>query len=158
MKETLFWTLISLLNWGAVGNDEIVIEPVVISLSKLNIEEIQSFEDILAQKLYDLDAEKYAKEIGEEAYINNDKYFPTDGFLYSRCAVVANGEEIYSHILNSPKDFPKDIEFEALLTIARKAYEKKTGGVWEYVSKTSYETYSNKSGWKNNQIGRDNVN
>jgi len=148
MKETLFWTLISLLNWGAVGDDEIVIKPVVTSLSELSIEEIQSFEDILAQKLYSLDAEKYAKEIGKEAYVSDDKHFSADGFLYSRCVVVSNGEKIYNHILNKPKDFPKDIEFEALLTIAQKAYEKKTGDDWNYVSKTNYETYSNKPGWE----------
>ena len=144
----MFWTLISLLNWGAAGNDEQVIEPVVTSLSELSIDEIKSFEDNLAQKLYELDAKRYAKEIGDDAYINDDEYFSTDGFLYSRCAVVANGKELYNHVITKPEDFPKDIEFEVLLTIAQKAYEKKTGSVWNYTSSINYETYSNESGWK----------
>ena len=151
MKETLFWTLISLLNWTAIGNDEMVIEPVVKSLSELSVEEIQSFEDILAKKLYALDHIRYAKEIGEDAYVE-DEYFSTDSFLYSRCAVVANGLKVYDHVLSNPKDFPKDIEFEAILTIAQKAYEKKTGNVWTYVSKTNYEAYSNESGWSGEKI------
>ena len=148
MKEAAFWTLISLFNWGATGDDEAVIKPVVDSLSELSIEEIYTFEEILTEKLHAQDAEKYAKEIGEGAYLNDEQYFSVDGFLYSRCVIVANGEEFYKQILRSPSDFPKDMWFEALLEIAPKAYEKKTGKEWAYVSKLSYETYSNKSGWK----------
>lgn len=148
MKEAAFWALISLFNWGASGDDEAVIKPVVDSLSKLNTEEIYAFEDILTEKLHALDEKKYAKEIGKYAYVNDEQYFSVDGFLYSRCVVVANGKEFYEQILKSPVDFPKDMDFEALLAIAPKAYEKKTGKEWEYVSKLSYETYSNKSGWK----------
>lgn len=148
MKEAAFWTLISLFNWGAAGDDEAVIKPVVDSLSELSIEEIYSFEDILTAKLHALDAEKYATEIGEDAYVNEEKYFSVDGFLYSRCVIVANGEEFYNQILKSPSDFPKDMEFEALLEVARKAYEKKTGEEWSFTSKLSYETFSNKAGWK----------
>jgi len=148
MKEAAFWTLISLLNWGATGDDEAVIKPVVDSLSELSAEEIYGFEEILTERLHALDAEKYAKEIGEDAYVNNEQHFSVYGFLYSRCVIVANGEEFYEQILKLPKDFPKDMEFEALLEIAAKAYEKKTRKEWKYVSQLSYETYSNKAGWK----------
>ena len=148
MKEAAFWTLITLFNWGATGDDEAVIKPVVDALSELSTEEIYAFEEILTEKLHALDAKKYAKEIGEDAYVNDEQYFSVDGFLYSRCVIVANGEEFYEHIIKSPTDFPKDMDFEALLYVAQKAYEKKTGKEWGHVSKLSYETYSNKSGWK----------
>lgn len=148
MKEVVFWTLISMLNWGTTGDDDAVIKPLVNSLSELSIEEIYAFEEILTEKLHTLDAEKYAREIGGHGYVNDEQYFSVDVFLYSRCVIVANGKELYENILKYPKDFPKDMEFEALLTISQEAYEKKTNKKWEYVTKLSYETYSNKSGWK----------
>jgi hypothetical protein len=42
---------------------------------------------------------------------------------------------------------PKDLEFEYLLSIAPKAYKKKTGEDFEYITGCSYETFSNKDGW-----------
>ena len=51
-----------------------------------------------------------------------------DGFLYSRCAVVANGRGLYEAVLADPTRMPKDIEFEALLSVAQDAYRRATGG------------------------------
>jgi len=148
MKEAVFWSLIALFNWDETGDDEAVIEPVVNALAKLSVEEIYSFEEVLARKLHALDTRSHAKEIGEDAYVSEEEYFSVDGFLYSRCVVVANGEEFYNHILNNSKDFPKDMEFEAILGIAQEAYEQKTGKEWEYASDADYETYSNTVGWR----------
>ncbi len=111
-------------------------------------DDIFQFEELLAQKLYALDTKAHAKEIGEDAYINDDEYFSPDGFLYSRCVVVSNGKELFDHILQNPKEFPKDMEFEAILYVAQEAYEHKNKKEWEYVSPTDYETYKNKSGWQ----------
>ena len=148
MEEKEFWSLLSLLDWDESGDDDAVIEPVIKSLSKKSIKEIFSFEEILSQKLFALDTKKHAMEIGEDAYIDENEFFSVDGFLYSRCVVVANGEELFNEVLKNPKEFPKDMEFEAILSIAQEAYETKTGKEWEHVTEVDYETYSNKSGWK----------
>lgn len=50
-------------------------------------------------------------------------------------------------LLKSPEAFPGDMEFGAVLGIAREAYERKTGSEWEYISSTDYETFSNEHGW-----------
>ena len=148
MNENEFWKIIELLDWDQSGDDESVVEPVVSALAKKENKEIYKFEEILSQKLYALDTKSYAKEIGEYAYINDDNYFSPDGFLYSRYVVVANGREIFEHTLINPAEFPKDMEFEAILYVAQEAYEEKNKRKWEYISKTDYETYKNSNGWK----------
>lgn len=148
MNEIEFWKIVGLLDWDATGDDDAVVEPVVSFLSKKTVAEIFEFEEILAQKLFALDTLEHAKSIGEDAYVDDNKYFSVDGFLYSRCVVVANGKDLYDCVLNDPKEFPKDMEFEAILYIAQQAYEEKTGEKWSYVSKTNYETFENVKGWR----------
>jgi hypothetical protein len=150
MDENHFWELINLLNWKKTGNDEAVIKPVVRKLSKFEIEDIYAFEEILAQKLYELDTEAHAREIGEDAYRNDKDFFSVDSFLYSRCCVVANGKELFEVVRANPAEFPKDMEFEVLLSIAPEAYELKTGQEYDYLTSVSYETFSNKEGWSAN--------
>lgn len=148
MDEKEFWNLLQKLNWDETGDDDAVIEPVINALCEKSVQDIYSFEEILTQKLHNLDTMAHAKEIGDGAYINDDEYFSVDEFLYARCVVVANGEEVYNDILNHPEEFPKDMEFEAILGIAPEAYERKTGDEWDYTTRLSYETFSNKDGWK----------
>ena len=136
-----------MLDWNESGDDEAVVEPVVDFLSQKSDEEIFQFEELLSQKLHSLDTKAHAKEIGEDAYVNDEKYFSVDGFLYSRCIIVANGKELFDHVLHNPSEFPKDMEFEAILYMAQQAYEQKNDKEWEYVSPTDYETYKNVSGW-----------
>ena len=147
MNECEFWSIIGMLDWNESGDDEAVVEPVVDFLSQKSDEEIFQFEELLSQKLHSLDTKAHAKEIGEDAYVNDEKYFSVDGFLYSRCIIVANGKELFDHVLHNPSEFPKDMEFEAILYMAQQAYEQKNDKEWEYVSPTDYETYKNVSGW-----------
>lgn len=147
MNEVVFWTIISLLNWDASGNDELVIEPAVVALMEYSAQDIIEFEEILADKLYRLDTLAHASSIGEEAYTDGSSYFSADWFLYSRCVVVANGKELYDSVLQQPKNFPKDIEFESLLLIGPEAFERKTGIEYTHSTKLSYETFSNKAAW-----------
>jgi len=147
MTDIVFWALLSLLDWDKTGDDAAVIEPVAVALSERSIEEILEFEEILAQKLYTLDTNAHAEQIGEEAYVDENNYFSVDGFLYARCVVVANGKSLYESVVSDPKSFPKDLEFETLLRIGAIAYERKTGKEYNHITKVSYETYSNKEGW-----------
>jgi hypothetical protein len=64
--------------------------------------------------------------------------------------VVANGEEFYQSVLSDPSKMPKDLEFESLLSISREAFLKKTGDDFDYSPGCSYETFSNRDGWKRN--------
>lgn len=150
MEEKEFWRIISLFDWDTSGKDNEIMKPAVNELAKKSVEEIARFEEILAQKLYALDTEAHARNIGEEAYTGNDSdFFSVDNFLYARCCVVAKGESFYKQVLSSPSIFPKDVEFESLLFLSDSAYEKKTGEECEgFDTSVSYETFSNIDGWK----------
>lgn len=146
MSEEVFWRLIRLLNWKKTGDDDAVVEPLVAALAQMTEEDICRFEDLLAAKLHALDTEAHAREIGAEAY-RPGQHFSADWFLYQRCVVVANGPELYQRVLSSPQEMPKDMEFEALLSVAATAFERKTGRDFDHVAPVSYETFSNTAGW-----------
>lgn len=147
LTEAQFWSLMEQLDWEKQGNNNAVIAPVVAKLSNFSIEAIQTFQDILSEKLYQLDGEQYARHIGRNAYREN-AYFSVDGFLYARCCVVANGKEYYETVLKNPSQMPKDLTFGALLRIAAEAYELKTGKQFKYIPKYIYETYANAAAWE----------
>ncbi len=147
-KENEFWYAISLFDWMHEGNDMKVLEPAVRYLSKKSIKDIERFQDLLAKFLYKLDGISYAMNIGEEAYVDKNTYFSPDGFLYSRCVVVANGKSFYKEVISNPSNMPKDLEFESILYLAGIAYERKTGKEFDYSSDYNFETFSNKKNWQ----------
>jgi hypothetical protein len=147
MTEQQFWELMGLLDWKKLGNDDAVVRPLVKALAKLPEIEIFSFDDLLAEKLHTLDTEAHARHMGEYSYKGPDDFFSVDQFLYTRCAVVANGKEVFEQILADPNEFPEDAEFEAILYVASTAYEMKIGKEYSHSSTVSFETFSNKKGW-----------
>jgi Protein of unknown function (DUF4240) len=146
MDEATFWALIDALDWSHEGDDEAVVEPVVKALEAMEPAQIQEFEDILVRKLYDLDGRVWARESGGGVWWGEDS-LSVDGFLYARCVVVANGRGFYEAVRQDPKKMPKDMEFESLLYVAPKAYERKTGQKLDRAREVSYETFSNRAGW-----------
>ena len=157
MSEEVFWRIIRLFNWKKLGDDDAVIEPAVAALAQMKISDLEHFEDILARKLYALDTEAHAREIGEYAY-QPGKYFSVDEFLYQRCVVVANGHEFFESVLADPTQMPKDCEFEAILSVAELANERKTGEeFFDHDTPLSYETYSNLEGWRDAIIENENL-
>lgn len=147
MSETEFWKIIAKFNWKKLGDDAAVIKPAVNALAAWQPAQIRRFEHILAKKLYQIDGIQYAREIGEDAYVDDKTPFSVDWFLYARCVVVANGKEAFAHISKNPADMPKDMDFEALLDVARQAYAQRTGEEFEPETPLSYETFSNKALW-----------
>lgn len=139
--------MISLLDWEKEGDDDAVIEPVVDALSKGSEQDIRMFEEVMSACLFALDTEAHAREIGEYRYKGPDVHFSMDTFLYVRCCVVANGADHFASVVRNPKEMPEDKDFESLLSIASNAFERKTGGEFDYSTKLSYETFSNKDGW-----------
>lgn len=145
LTEDGFWQLIELLDWENEGDDNAVIEPLVQALANLPISNIHQFADILAEKLWLLDTRPHA-----EASIRDEEkdYVSVDGFLYDRCCVVANGKAFYEEVLHDPSQFPTGLSFERLLSVARRAYQRKTGKALVHIPRKSYETYSNEAGWE----------
>ena len=148
LSEGRFWEIISLLDWSREEEgDEAVVEPAVAALTAGTLRHILEFEDILSEKLYQLDARSFAIHIGEDAW-SPDRYFSVDNYLYARCCVIANGEEFFKQVLSDPASMPKDLTFEALLCVSSGAYQRKTGRAIQYIPAYPIETYSNEAGWQ----------
>lgn len=147
MNESRFWQIIDMLDWESHGDDEKVVEPLVEELSLGSVEDILIFQDLLSEKLFVLDGEDFAREIGQDAYQGDKTSFAKEWFLGVRCCVVANGREYFEEVLNSPSEIPKDLEFRALLEIAPAAYRRKTNKRLRYTPSHNYETFSNKRAW-----------
>ena len=139
-SEDDFWSIINLLDSSAETRAK-VLEPAIKALAEGPISHIYLFEDILAEKLFQLDTRKHA----DAAYAKG--HFSEDGFLYVRAAVVASGQEKYQQVLQDPTTIPANEDFEPLLSVASKAFEQKTGSPFDYIPPTNYETYSNATGW-----------
>lgn len=148
MPEADFWAIIDLLDWDKQGNDDAVIEPAVKALADRPNKDVFAFADLLAQKLHNLDGKKFAQHIGRDSYKGDDEHFSKHWFLGARCCVISNGKEYFEEVLQEPSSMPKDLEFEALLAIPARAWERKTGKKFAYATKCSYETFANKNGWK----------
>ena len=84
MNEAEFWRILGLMNWKRVGNDDAVCKPAIDALAERDIADIRKFEQIMAEKLYRLDTEAHARQIGEDAY--GGEHFSVDEFLYGRDA------------------------------------------------------------------------
>lgn len=144
--EADFWKSIEMLDWNKEGDDDNVIEPLIAFLAAQPIAHIYHFSDILSEKLWQLDTYAHAKIFLDDP--EEEGILSVDDFLYTRCAVVANGQKYYENVLKNPHFMPPDLTFEPLLYIALKAYNRKTGKNFSPVSAYSYETYSNKQGWQ----------
>ncbi len=147
MDEEQFWEFVELFNWDAEGNDSQVIEPCVQSLSQMPEDDILAFQEALHNKLYFLDAERFARHIGRESFRSKSEYFSTSWFLNVRCCAIANGRDLFEDIVDTPDNMPKDLGFRAICRVAPEAYFRKTGLKLTYTPSKSIETFSNKEGW-----------
>ena len=146
MSEEDFWSIIALLDWKQQGNDKKVLAPAVKALATKSKVAICQFEERLAFLLYQLDTKAHARHSTASGDLDSN-YLSADGFLYARCVVVVNGKKFYESVLKNPRKMPKEMEFESLLSLARSAYEKKTGEELDYSTGCSYESFSNVAGW-----------
>ena len=94
MSDAQFWQIIDLLDWEESGNDEAVVAPLVAHLTTLPVSFIYQFQDKLSEKRYNLDTKSHAVPFNTP--------FSGNDFLYTRCAVVANGKTMYEQILADP--------------------------------------------------------
>ncbi len=148
MDENVFWEILEKLDWKNESEDDIL-QPAVVALSKFSGEAIFKFHDILAEKLYALDGQKFAEQLGSNKYSKvGDHPFSVDSFLYSRCCVVASGQKFFEKVLKNHAAMPKEFTFESLLYLPENAFDLKTGGEeYDHEPEIWYETFSNSSGW-----------
>ena len=68
---------------------------------------------------------------------------------------MLNGRKSYERVLKDPKQMPTQMEFEAVLYLAARAHEAKTGEEWDYSAPTDFESFANKAGWKRTKKTRE---
>jgi Protein of unknown function (DUF4240) len=122
--------------------DEAAIGPLIAALTVLSKAELQSFQDHLAQALYDIDGRLYADAAGSAG--DSD-----DSFLYVRCFVVAMGRDVYQRTVHDPGLMRSTDErsCELLLYAARTAWQKQTGEEADFDTIVSFESGSNAALW-----------
>lgn len=147
LPEARFWSLIARLDWSQAGDDDAVLAPLRTDLAALPKPDIRGFQERLAWCLFRLDTREHARHIGDGSWTSDDAFFSVDGFLYTRCCAVANGQAFYDAALADPARMPQDLEFEALLYVAGEAWEDKTGGEFDHETGCNFETFSNTAGW-----------
>ncbi|WP_050788291.1 MULTISPECIES: DUF4240 domain-containing protein [Actinomycetes] len=148
MNDHEFWALVSLARRDPPATDQAAFAPLEEELARRGEAEIKEFEDILAQRLYDLDRSELAAVPSAATGLP----LSSDSLLYYRAAVVLAGEQAYRSVLEDPEKFGSSTgtggpEAEFLLYVAQHAYENSTGKEWEHVSPVDYETGSNPAGW-----------
>lgn len=143
-----FWQIINLLDWKK-RKATTIMAVAINQLSQLPVKKIKAFDDILSERLFLLDGQKYAENTGQNAYKGASEPFSVDGFLYARCMAVAQGKTTFEKIINNPTKMVKDDSFEPLLSLASQAYTNKTGKVYNHTPAYIYETFANTKGWDN---------
>ena len=152
MNIATFWQLVGLIDQKALAasNDRKAVLPLINKLQVLPINEIESFDDIMAQNLYDIDGEIYSRNAGKSGGSG-------DGFLYIRLYVIARGQKFYESVKENPHQMPNNVEQwrEELLYVPRIAWGLITNNhpsLWPHKTPVSYESFSNKSLWNNSGV------
>ena len=146
MPEATFWDYIQMIDWQQKDNPTQLL-PLITALANAPIVTVYQFSDRLAFFLHQIDGPAFAKilEIKELG-------FSADTFLYARCLAVAKGKNFYHKLLQDPNIMPADNDFEALLSVAEKAYLQKTGKIYTYIPTINYESFFNQTLWGEDAI------
>ena len=149
MDEDEFWDLVSLLEGRA---DPDGVERLTAALAQRPPEEIEGFEDQLAEALHALDTRAHFTQPvrdAEDGAVGEPLALSDDSFLYARAAVVAAGRDVYRRVAADPAAFAGtwDLGAEILLSVAEDAYEQATDLAWDHEPPVSYETGANTAGW-----------
>ena len=142
-KFDLFWNTMELCDWDNEGDDDKVLKPVIEYLSRQSDDVLFEFDDLMTELLYDLDTRKLAQQCRKAYPLMND-----DTFLYSRCVALINGPAYYEKVRQGKEKGVWKLEFESLLYVPQRAWDLKHQTEYPHVSPLSYETGSNKDGWK----------
>lgn len=145
-EEHGFWQFIEHIDWSKNKAEE-RLNPLVETLQQASVAAINEFSEQLAQSLHQLDGPVYY-----EALKAHKQGVSSDTFLYARCLVVAKGKAFFEEVLQHPKKMPNEEDFEALLYVAKEAYEQKIGAEYDFVPSVIYESFFNQKLWKEKAI------
>ncbi|WP_427168435.1 DUF4240 domain-containing protein [Streptomyces sp. C1-1] len=140
MDENTFWQLIDDCTPSTSDPDaELLATALTNRLSAGTLATVSGFAEQLSWALYRLDRKEFGHDLS------------SDGFLYTRAAVVAAGRETYEAVLRDPQLFAPYAEdliwAESLLYVPDQAFRRITGKEWDRSTRYSYESYSNTAGW-----------
>ncbi|MFD7033382.1 DUF4240 domain-containing protein [Streptomyces sp. NPDC059917] len=145
-----FWALVATLNGEATQKS---CQRLAVELSQRPVSDIIGFAECHAEALYLLDQEKFGTLPVVDLTARDGRPFPqsSDGFLYTRCAVVAAGQSVWESVFSDVDKFAPytstEYDAEWLLYVPDRAYELATGGEWDRSTRYSFESYSNRDGW-----------
>jgi len=139
IDEAAFWRLVSLIDLDA-GDGSAAIERLVEALAVLPNADLREFDELLAETLFRLDRKELAESAGDSGN-------SSDGFLYARCFVIAQGRVAVEATLADPKSFPKDRWLEVLLGAVSSAHVRRTGDEPAWETFFSCETGANAKAW-----------
>ncbi|WP_079406120.1 DUF4240 domain-containing protein [Streptomyces sp. 3211] len=145
-----FWALIATLNGEATQEG---CQRLAEELSRCPVADIIGFAERHAEALYRLDQEKFGTLPVIDLTVRDGRPFPqsSDGFLYTRCAVVAAGQSVWEGVFSDVDKFAPytstECDGEWLLYVPDRAYELATGDEWDRSTRYCFESYSNRDGW-----------
>jgi hypothetical protein len=128
MNKTEFWRIINFAHQQAPADDQMQEELLIKNLEQYSAEDIIEFECILRQTI--IEADDFGVMAAEkiiEGYVTDDPY------VYFRCWLIGQGEQVYTRALRNPDSLAEvvtpetQVDFEPLLYVATTAYRNKTG-------------------------------
>lgn len=127
MDKKEFWQLLEAAKDKAKGSQTLQEQTLIASLAQHSPEQIIEFECILRECLIEAD---HFNIMAAQKILNG--YVTDDSYLYFRCWLIGQGEKVFLEALRDADTLAKVAEepyseFEALLYVATKAYEKHTG-------------------------------
>ncbi|WP_185816786.1 DUF4240 domain-containing protein [Hymenobacter metallilatus] len=127
MDKTEFWELIESAKTRAKGNQNLQEQLLISSLAKRSPEQIIEFECILREYL--IAADDFGILAAQKII---DGYVTDDSYLYFRCWLIGEGQQVYQNALRAPDTLAAVVEeayldFEALLVVADSAFEECIG-------------------------------
>jgi len=147
MKINVFWDLMSAIDQEALdeGDEDSAYEPLIKLLAQKSEDEINLFQEILAQTLHDIDGKAWCDESGESADAAED-------FFNVRSYVVAKGKDFYEEVLNDPEAMPKTADQWApsIMLIAPQAWAIATDDKidnYDFEPSVEIESGSNEAQW-----------
>jgi hypothetical protein len=125
MDKKEFWQLIETAKETSKGNQTLQEQTLINSLAQHSPEQIIEFECILREYLLEAD---HFNIMAAQKILNG--YVTDDSYLYFRCWLIGQGEEVFTHALRNADTLATVVqdpylEFEALLVVATLAYEKR---------------------------------
>src|SRR3954467_2475577 len=127
MDARLFWKLIQQAKRASHGEIAQQVEFLGQKLKQLSVDDIIAFERLFIQFM----DESYRADLWGAAYLINGGC-SDDGFDYFRGWLIAQGESAFAVAIHDPQTLtrivePEEAACEEMLSVARNAYERKTG-------------------------------